>query len=90
MEIVRRAGDPRIGILFDFANMLNAGERPLEALRVQAPFVTEVHLKDAYELPDRGGWAQLGCKTGHGDIPIARLLFELLMLGGERPRVRAT
>lgn len=89
VQLVETVDDSRITLLFDTTNMIPAGERPVNALAVQAPWVTEVHIKDARILPDRGGWAQLCCRTGTGDIPIARLLAELLLLGEHEPQVRA-
>ncbi|MEE9251578.1 MAG: TIM barrel protein [Alphaproteobacteria bacterium] len=89
VQLVESVDDPRITLLFDFTNMVVAGERPVDALAVQAPWVTDVHLKDARILPDRGGWAQLCCRTGTGDIPVARLLAELLLLGEHEPQVHA-
>ena len=89
VRIVETVDDPRITLLFDTTNMITAGERTVHALAVQAPWVTEVHIKDARILPDRGGWAQLCCRTGTGDIPMARVLAELLLLGEHEPQVRA-
>ena len=89
VQIVETLNDPHISLLFDTTNMITTYEQPLEALAVQAPWVTEVHIKDARILPDRGGWAQLCCRTGTGDIPLARLLAELLLLGEHEPQVRA-
>ena len=89
VQLVETVDDPRIALLFDTTNMITAGERPVHALAVQAPWVTEVHIKDARILPDRGGWAQICCRTGTGDIPLARLLAELLLLGEHEPQVRA-
>ena len=89
VQLVETVDDPRITLLFDTTNMITAGERPIHALAVQAPWVTEVHIKDARILPDRGGWAQICCCTGTGDIPLARLLAELLLLGEHEPQVCA-
>ncbi|MBB3066194.1 sugar phosphate isomerase/epimerase family protein [Limibacillus halophilus] len=87
--IVEAVGNPHLSLLFDFGNMINAYERPLEALRIQAPHVTEVHVKDCHVVPDRGGWAQTGCISGTGDLPFADLLVELLLLGRDKPQVTA-
>lgn len=87
--IIKAVANPRLSLLFDFGNMINAYERPLEALRTQAPCITEVHVKDCHVLPDRGGWAQIGCVSGTGDLPFADLLVELLLLGDKAPQVTA-
>lgn len=87
--LVRAVANPRLTLLFDFANMVNAGERPLEALARMAPHVTDVHIKDARILPDRGGMAHRACATGQGDIPLTALLVRLLLLGDAQPQIRA-
>lgn len=89
VKIVEEVNDPDIRLLFDTANMVNAGERPLEAWYIQAPWVSEIHLKDARILEDRGGWAQFACRTGTGDIPLARLLVEVLLAGEHERQVSA-
>lgn len=89
VHIVERVADPRLSLLFDFGNMVNAHERPLEALRAQSRHITEVHIKDCLVEPDRGGWAQRGCVTGTGHIPFPDLLLHLLLLGADRPQVTA-
>lgn len=89
VKIVAAVANPRLSLLFDFANMINACEWPLPALAIQAPHVTEVHVKDCLVQPDRGGWAHLACRSGEGHLPMQALFVELLMLGDERPRVLA-
>jgi sugar phosphate isomerase/epimerase len=89
VQILEGVGNPRLGLLFDFGNMVNAGEAPLAALARQAPFVREVHVKDCLVLPDRGGWAHRACRSGEGDLPMQALLVELLLLGEEAPQVCA-
>lgn len=89
VHILQAVGHPRLTLLYDFANMVNAGETPEQALQAMAPFVTDVHIKDAHILPDRGGLAHRACPTGTGDIPLARLLVRLLLLGEDRPQIRA-
>jgi len=87
VQIIKELNDPYIRLLFDSANMLNSNELPLDAWKVQSPFVSEVHLKDALILPDRGGLAQFGCRTGTGDIPLKRFLVEFLLLGEEEQQI---
>lgn len=88
VQILRAVDNPRLSLLFDFANMINAFETPEAALEVMAPYVTDVHIKDAKILPDRGGYAHLACRSGEGDIAFAPLLTRLLLLG-DTPQVRA-
>lgn len=88
VQILRAVNNPRLSLLFDFANMINAFETPEAALEVMAPYVTDVHIKDAKILPDRGGYAHLACRSGEGDIAFGPLLTRLLLLG-DTPQVRA-
>lgn len=88
VHIVQEVANPRLTLLFDFANMINAFETPEAALEVMAPHVTDVHIKDARILPDRGGHAHLACRSGEGDIDFAGLLTRLLLLG-DPPQIRA-
>ena len=80
-EIVRAVDNPQLTLLFDFGNMTNAYERPGEALEIQSPWITEVHVKDVKILEDRGGWAHVACRSGEGDIGFHALLRDLLLLG---------
>jgi len=87
LGILRQVDHPRLGLLFDFGNMVNAGETPLTALARQAPHVREVHIKDCLVVPDRGGWAHLACASGQGHLPMRALLTELLLLGAETAQI---
>lgn len=89
VRIVEQIGNPRLSLLFDFGNMINAFETPLEALAIQAPHVTEVHVKDCLVVPDRDGWAHQACISGEGHLPMQALLIELLLLGDKFPQVTA-
>ena len=89
IHILKAVDNPRLGLLFDFGNMVNAGEMPLAALQRQAPWVREVHVKDCLVLPDRGGWAHRACRSGEGHLPMQALLVELLLLGAEEAQVVA-
>jgi sugar phosphate isomerase/epimerase len=89
VAILREVGDPRLSLLFDFGNMINAHERPKQALEVMAPFVTDVHVKDVLVVEDRGGWGHRACRSGEGEIDFHGLLARLLLLGDEAPQVRA-
>lgn len=87
--MIEAVGNPRLGLLFDFGNMVNAGEMPLQALRNQAPWLREAHVKDCLVLPDRGGWAHRACRSGEGHLPMQLLLVELLLLGTDAPQIEA-
>lgn len=88
VAILQAVDNPRLTLLYDFANMINAFETPEAALARMAPHVTDVHVKDAVILADRDGFAHRACRTGEGDIDIKGLLTRLLLLG-ETPQVRA-
>lgn len=89
VRIVKAVDNPRLGLLFDFGNMINAGETPLAALARQAPWVREVHVKDCEIVADRGGWGHRACLSDRGHLPMRALLVELLLLGEVAPQVRA-
>ncbi|UTW13170.1 sugar phosphate isomerase/epimerase family protein [Marinobacterium rhizophilum] len=89
VRIVEAVGNPNLKLLFDFANMLNAWEQPLDALRRMAPHISDVHIKDARVVSERGGWGHRACRSGDGELPMARLLLELLLLGDDEPQVLA-
>lgn len=88
VQILEAVQNPRLTLLFDFANMINAFETPESALATMAPYVTDVHIKDAKIVPDRGGFAHRACRSGEGDIDFTGLLTRLLLLG-DPPQVRA-
>ncbi|MEH6578033.1 MAG: TIM barrel protein [Amphritea sp.] len=89
VRIVEAVGNPNLKLLFDFANMLNAYERPLDALQVMAPHISDVHIKDAIVVEEQSGWGHQACRSGEGELPQVRLLLELLLLGQEQPQVLA-
>lgn len=89
IHILQAVANPRLSLLFDFGNMINAYELPLPALAAQAPHITEVHVKDCLIQSDRGGGAHLACLTGEGHLPMQAMLVELLLLGEDRPQVLA-
>jgi hypothetical protein len=90
-SILARIDDRRMNALFDYSNSLNAYEEPIAALHILAPFIRQVHVKGARKLVEGGGWGQLGVPQGSADdeLPGARMLFDLLMLGEAAPQVIA-
>lgn len=89
--ILERIGDPRMNALFDYSNSLNAYEDPLEALHILAPFIRQVHVKGARKTIEPNGWGQIGVPQGSAEdeLPGARMLHDLLMLGEDAPQVIA-
>jgi len=90
-ELLRRVSHPRLHAMFDFGNMINACERPMDALSALAPHILQVHLKGVHVLPEGDGYGHRGVLQGspEDDLPGARMLFELLMLGEDEPQVIA-
>lgn len=87
VALVQNSGMKNLSILFDFGNMINANEEPLTALEIMAPYITQVHIKDAIIIKDGDGWAHEACRTGKGDLPIREMLYRLLALGDDKPQV---
>lgn len=87
VRLVKNSGMRNLSILFDFGNMINANEKPLAALKVMAPYITQVHVKDARVIREGNGWAHEACRSGQGELPIDEMLRELLLLGEEKPQV---
>jgi sugar phosphate isomerase/epimerase len=87
--ILDRLGDSRMNTLFDYSNSLNAYEEPLDALHILAPYIRQVHVKGARKIIEGDGWGQLGVPQGADEdqLPGARMLHDLLMLGDDKPRV---
>jgi sugar phosphate isomerase/epimerase len=90
-QLLRQVGNPRLNALFDFGNMINACEQPLPALQALAPHIRQVHLKGVRIVPEQNGFGHYGVLHGSldDDLPGARMLFELLMLGEREPQVIA-
>jgi sugar phosphate isomerase/epimerase len=90
-ELLRRLSHPRLHAMFDFGNMINACERPMDAFSALAPHILQAHLKGVHVLPEGDGFGHRGVLQGSpdDDLPGARMLFELLMLGDDEPQVIA-
>ena len=90
-QLLNRLNHPRLHALFDFGNMINACEQPLQALRTLAPHIRQTHLKGVRIVPELNGFGHYGVQQGcaEDDLPNARMLFELLMLGETTPQVIA-
>jgi sugar phosphate isomerase/epimerase len=84
--LLSRVGDARVNALFDYTNSWNAYEEPLDALRILAPWIRQVHIKGGRKTIEPAGWGQIGVAQGsdEDELPAALLLYELLLLGQER------
>ena len=89
VQMMKEVEHPRINALFDFTNMINAYEQPLPALKTMAPYIRQVHLKGAKTIKEGKGYGQVGVVQGsvEDEMPYARMLYELLMLGETKPQV---
>lgn len=88
VQIIKKVNSPQVGLLFDFGNMINADENPLDALTVMSPYISQVHLKGVKKVKIKKGFGQIGVPEGEGDLPQMRLLFNLLLLGESEPQVK--
>ncbi|ADO50610.1 sugar phosphate isomerase/epimerase family protein [[Enterobacter] lignolyticus] len=89
VALIEQSDMPELSLLFDFANMINANEQPLAALEVMSPRITQVHIKDALMVPEKGGLGHKACVSGQGDMPFKALLTSLICLGDDKPQVVA-
>jgi sugar phosphate isomerase/epimerase len=88
--IIQQVNSERVRLLFDFGNMVNANEDPMEALKIQAPYIQHVHLKDLVTFPSaENGTGQLGVPSGQGSIDQFTMMYHLLMLGDKEPQIVA-
>jgi len=89
VQMLKEIDHPRINALFDFTNMINAYEQPLPAYKTMAPYIRQVHLKGAKIIKEGAGYGQMGVLQGsdEDEMPYARMLYELLMLGEKKPQV---
>lgn len=89
VRLIQQADFPQLSLLFDFANMINANEEPLEALAVMGNEVTQVHIKDALITHEGEGRGHTACISGQGELPFKELLLQLICLGEDKPQVTA-
>ena len=63
-DLVKESEMESLSLLFDFANMINANEHPIDALKTMAPHITQVHIKDALIVKEPGGLGHKACISG--------------------------
>ncbi len=68
LDVLEELAHPALGVNFDPANMIlyDRGD-PIEALALLAPFVRQVHVKDARRTQVRGTWGE-EVRVGSGDV----------------------
>lgn len=87
VTLIKEADFPELTLLFDFGNMINACELPMEALAVMQDHITQVHIKDAVILEEGDGFGHTACRSGEGNLPFKEMLRALICLGKEKPQV---
>jgi len=88
VRIIKKVNSPKIKLLFDYGNMVNVDENPLDALKIMSPYISQVHLKGVKKIKLKKGYEQIGVREGEGDLPQMRMLFTLLLLGESEPQVK--
>lgn len=88
VDIIQRIDSPRVQLLFDFGNMINACEEPLEALHTMAPCIRHVHLKGVKKVSEGLGFAHHGAAEGEDDLPQMMMIFVLLLLGEQESQIK--
>ena len=78
LRLLRAVGSPALRLLFDTGNGVPYGYRAPDMLRVLAPYVAHVHIKDAVRTPDGGTAYTL---PGEGEAGVVECL-ELLAAHG--------
>jgi sugar phosphate isomerase/epimerase len=80
-ELLRDLGSGNIGVNFDPANMILYGKGdPVAAVRTLAPWLRQLHLKDARHSKVPGTWGE-EVPVGRGDVDWARFFEALRELG---------
>jgi 3-oxoisoapionate decarboxylase len=74
VAIVERLGDPALGFCLDTANSIALLERPAETVRLLAPRVLQVHMKDYVMEPVPIGYRLTGRVLGEGNLDVAEVI----------------
>ncbi|QAV24112.1 hypothetical protein PH4a_12520 [Proteus hauseri] len=88
-RLVEEANFANFSLLFDFGNMFNANELPLEAFDNMKNNITQVHMKDAVKVPEGKGFGHRASLSGKGEVPIKTLLKQLICLGDDKPQIES-
>ncbi len=80
-EIARLADHPKVALIWDVANAINAGDTIEESARAVAPYLAHVHLRDARPVEGREHW--LPVLAGCGAVSFAAAIDALRGLGYE-------
>ncbi len=86
-QLVEEANFSNFSLLFDFGNMFNANELPLDAFDKMKDNITQVHMKDAIRIPEGKGFGHEASLSGNGEVPFKTLLKQLICLGDDTSQV---
>ena len=87
VAVLQQVERPRVGVNFDPANMILYGMGdPIEAFDQLAPYVKQLHVKDAVPSPKRGEWGA-EVPVGEGTVDFQSLLSRVKQKGLRVPLV---
>ena len=78
-EIIRLADHPNVGLIWDVANSLAAGDSIEESAREVGPYLAHVHLRDARPAKDQEHWRPV--LAGRGAVSFTAAVNALRELG---------
>ncbi|MEQ3553555.1 sugar phosphate isomerase/epimerase family protein [Pseudonocardia nematodicida] len=76
VDVVTRTGHPSLGIVLDPGNCVARLEHPADVVRLTAPYVSNLHVKD-FAFSRRGGWVGFtyaGARLGEGLLDYAAMV----------------
>jgi sugar phosphate isomerase/epimerase len=74
-EIVELAANPKLALIWDVANALNAGDSIEESAEGVSLYLAHVHLRDARNVPGREHWQPV--LAGQGNVSFETVVAEL-------------
>jgi len=79
VDLVRLADHPSLGVVWDAANTVAAGESIAASARIVAPHLALVHLRDAKPVPGERFWQPV--LAGRGSVPFEDVVEQLRAIG---------
>lgn len=79
VKVIEKINSPYIGICLDPGNTIAALEHPNDVIRISAPYLTNLHVKD-FVFSRKNGWvgfSLIGCPLGEGLLDLTYMLNEL-------------
>ncbi len=88
VEILKQVNDPLVGACVDVANSLGLLEKPLETVKILAPYAKSLHLKDfcIKRAPRGGGFIISGVPLGEGMLNV-KAVIDIIKNSGCSPNV---